>query len=268
MKKVFLMFILSFLSLLFIANSFAGKGTYKAPQMNPPQIDGSLDDWKVDLYQKEKLTVLGAFVLPENKDDLTAEFIAGYNIARNMLYVAVMVTDDKTYAAFPIEDGNSWVNDRVEIYIDGDNSKSDVNYTYITAQQYDVYGPAEQKIKFKGGERLLLNFGVWPEDRPEFVAGVKRTGTKTIYEVGIAVFEKFDTKRAILKPGVTIGFDMAIVDNDDGTDAHSTFFFWTEGPGKFKDETQFGEMVFTAENMSVDSIGKLATQWGSIKQLK
>lgn len=266
-RSYLILFCLSFtLSLLFVIfSASAGKGLYEAPQMNPPTIDGSLADWKVDKLQKEKLQVLGAFVLPENANDLSAKFMAGYNVVTNMLYVAAVVTDDRTYAILPIADPGSWKNDRLEIYIDGDHSKSDTNYTFKTAQQYDIYGPAEEAIKLEGGEKLLLNFGPYPEDRNDFLAAVKRTGTETIYEVGLIVYNEYDKDILKLRPGVTIGFDMAIVDNDDGDDAHSTFFFWTEGPGKFKDETQFGEMIFTSENLAVAPADKLATTWGAIK---
>lgn len=261
-------YLLCLLLLIFCSmNTFAGKGTYYAPQMNPPTIDGSLEDWKSDNLKKEKLSVLGAFVPPDDAKDLSAKWMAGYNMATNMLYVAVIVTDDITYAKLPIEDGGSWENDRLEIYIDGDHSKSDPNYTFKTAQQYDIYGPADQKVKFKGGEKLLLNFGVYPEDRKDWLAAVKRTGTETIYEVGMIVYKEFDKSVLKLAPDVIIGFDMAIVDCDgDDNNKTGTFFFWTEGGGKFKDETQFGEMIFTKENLSVDANGKLASTWGFIKR--
>lgn len=256
----------SLLLILCSINVYAGKGTYYAPQMNPPTIDGSLADWKSDKLQKEKLTVLGAFIMPDDAKDLSARWMAGYNMATNMLYVAVMVTDDIPYAKLPIEDPGSWENDRLEIYIDGDHSKSDQNYSFKTAQQYDIYGPAEQKVKFKGGEKLLLNFGVFPEDRKDWLAAVKRTGTETVYEVGIIIYEEFDKSVLKITPGVTIGFDMAIVDCDgDDNNKTGTFFFWTEGGGKFKDETQFGEMIFTKENLAIDAGGKLTSVWGLIK---
>ncbi len=150
--------LLSLFLLLYSLDAFAGKGIYYAPQMNPPTIDGSLADWKSDSLQKEKLTVLGAFILPDGANDLSAKWMAGYNMNTNMLYIAVMVTDDITYAKLPIEDGGSWENDRLEIYIDGDHSKSDQNYTFKTAQQYDVYGPAEQKVKVQRWGKTFAQF--------------------------------------------------------------------------------------------------------------
>ena len=258
------------LSLFFATEVPAGEGEYKVPQIVPPRIDGSLADWPPELPEAQ-VEALVSLNPPENAADLTARFKAGYSTGTDMLYIAIMVTDDKAYAVFPLTDGGSWKNDRVEIYIDGDHSKNDTDYTFETAQQYDVYGPAEQAAKFEGGEKILLNYPAganqeYPKDRDDYLTGVKRTGTETIYEVALVVYKKFDKSVTQLKAGVTIGFDMAIVDNDDGNDANASFLCWTDGGSKYKDETQFGNMAFTSEFMGVQPAGKLTTTWGAIKK--
>ncbi len=60
---------------------------------------------------------------------------------------------------------------------------------------------------------------------------------------------------------------MAIVDNDDGNNnATGTFFFWSEGGGKFQNETMFGTVVLSAQAAAVSKDGKLSTTWGDIKK--
>ena len=257
-----------FILIMFVASlgalpALAGDRTYEAVQITPPNINGDLSDWPADLATEE-VTILGSFVNPASPADLTAHFMAGYDVAENRLYVAVMLTDDATYAVLPVADGGSWKNDRVEIYIDGDNSKSDTGYTFETAQQYAIYGPAEQAVQLAGGEKLLNNVGEYPADKDDFVAAVKRTGTETIYEVALVIYRTYDADMITLEPGVNIGFDMAVVDNDDGNDDHASFLMWTEGGGKYKDETVFGTMTLSPI-VAVNPAGKLATTWSNLK---
>lgn len=258
-------FIFVILAFILTFSALAGDKTYEAIQINPIKVDGDLSDWPISIKWDE-LNVLGAFVQPTGPDDLTAKFAVAYNQNENRLYIAAKITDDSTFAVKPIEDGGAWENDRLEIYIDGDNSKTDTAYKYETAQQYAVYGPAEQNVKFNGGERSLLNYKA-PYTDDDFLAAVKRTGTETVYEVSLVIYKTFKKDIATLAPGTKIGYDMAIVDNDDGNNnATGTFFFWSEGGGKFQNETTFGTVVLSAQAATVSRDGKLSTTWGDIKR--
>lgn len=262
-KKIVLALVI--ISLLPVLPILAGDKTYEAIKVKPIKVDGDISDWPVNVVWDE-LKVLGAFVQPTGPDDLTAKFAVTYSTEENRIYIAAKITDDATFAVKPIEDGGAWENDRLEIYIDGDNSKKDTAYKYETAQQYAVYGPAEKNVKFNGGERAVLNYKA-PYTDDDFLASVKRTGTLTVYEISLIVYKTFKKDVLTLAPGVKIGYDMAIVDNDDGNNAATgTFFFWSEGGGKFQDETKFGTLILSATAAAVNSNGKLTSTWGSLKK--
>jgi len=199
-----------------------------APPLTGITIDGQLDDWPVAIARHPidkllRVNGIGTGALDgtnlSTSADLSAAFSIGYDPIEQLLYLAVIVRDDKLV----IGHSSHLETDALEVYVDG--LLSDRRLTNLTDKEFlnlDLAdGPVQQYVAIpaKGiiyGQRQATN--------PILMAGsVKKTRTRmaytqkgdvTTYEWVIQVFDRYPDNPTKLEPGKRIGFDLAVVDKD------------------------------------------------------
>jgi RNA polymerase sigma factor (sigma-70 family) len=203
-----------------------------APSMAGITIDGQLDDWPATMprYPIQKLLLYGQIGHPESnllKDtnslassDLSAEFSVGYDPKTQLVYLAVIVRDDKVV----IGHTSPRDTDAVEVFVDGLHGTRSVPNTFSPEEFNKLelpHVPVQQYITIPGEGKI---YGMPQETNPILVAGdLKRTKTRmaykrvkdvTTYEWAIQVFDRYPDRPSKLEPGKRIGFDIAVADID------------------------------------------------------
>jgi RNA polymerase sigma factor (sigma-70 family) len=205
-----------------------GESTVLANPMPAIKVDGVLGDWPVGI---ERHPILKRFAdavaggpmperaAPMDEEDLAAHFSVGYGRAEQRLYVAMVVRDD----VLVVGHGSNTDTDAAEVYVDGLRSGRRIEMPkspwYETTQLSEV--PVQQYVALPGLGRI---YGTSYRTNPILLAGdLNETGTKmafrregdvTTYEWAIQVFDRYPDRPTELRPGKSIGFDLAVVDKD------------------------------------------------------
>jgi hypothetical protein len=222
----------------------------EAPALEGIAIDGDLKDWPVTV---PRYPVRNILIFPPDhgynglKDadlstspDLSVAFSVGYSPAEQVLYLAVIVRDDKLVIGHETNvDG-----DAVEVCIDGRNSKRDLPFPSSTDnpwwEKWDLSTlPVHQYIAIPGEGRI---FGTKYDTNPILMAGdlnrtktqmaFRRQGDIITYEWAVQPFDKYPDEPTRLEPGKAIGFDLAIVDRDvprkisEPEEDHAAWVYW------------------------------------------
>jgi RNA polymerase sigma factor (sigma-70 family) len=202
-----------------------------APALADITIDGQLDDWPAAMprYAIDKLFVaevahgddaLSPGTNLSTSSDLSAAFSVGYDLENQVVYLAVIVRDDKVILGHsrPMD------TDAIEIYIDGlhsERSLTDPGKEEEWAEAGLSKLPVQQYIAIPGNGRI---YGLRRLTNPVLMGGdltktktrmaYNRTGDVTIYEWAIQVFDRYPDIPTWLEPGKRIGFDIAVADKD------------------------------------------------------
>lgn len=188
------------------------------------EIDGDLADWPSDL---ERHPILKQFHTAPmgygglkgadltTSPDLNAWFAAGYDPDAQLVYVAVVVRDDKVVVGHTSHADT----DAVEIYVDGLLANRRVRSWADDMHLEDL--PVQQYIGIPGSGRI---YGTTAGTNPILIAGdlrktktrmkYRRQGDVTTYEWAIQPFDHYPDTPSVLEPGKRIGFDVAVVDKD------------------------------------------------------
>ena len=205
-----------------------------APALAGITIDGQLDDWPPAMprYPIDKFFGDGpgdgrdedgmspGTNLSTSKD-LSAAFSVGYDPANQLVYLGVIVRDDKVVLGHsrPLD------TDAVEVYIDGLHSERRIADPGNDNEAWNQLGlanfPVQQYIAIPGTGRI---YGLRQVTNPVLIAGdlrktktrmaFSRKGDVTTYEWAIQVFDQYPDMPTNLEPGKRIGFDIAIGDKD------------------------------------------------------
>jgi hypothetical protein len=171
----------------------------------PPVIDGKIDDVWAKASVQYISTLVDGQALTGPKD-CSGSFRVLYD-AQN-LYILVDVNDDVLVQDSDAAQG--WLDDRVEIFIDGDNNKSATNDTVDDAQYC-----------FRWNHAVVETPVEWYRS-PGSLAGVQYGIAAT--SSGYLIEVKLPWSAMIGKPagqGQSIGIDVMIDDDDDGGDRDS-----------------------------------------------
>jgi hypothetical protein len=197
-----------------------------------PVLDGNIDEaWFFSTAQTMENTV--ADNAPSSPADCSGTWRALWNW--EALYVMVEVTDDAL-----VNDsgggGSKWLDDSVEIYVDGDNSKATSPDT--NDHQYTIY----------------WNNEVWEEPSaihngaPSLVGvdyAVKTTAEGYLLEIKLP-WMSIMGKAA--EPGQLIGFDVWINDDDDGDGRDSQVSWYSTDGNGWQDPSVWGVAALVAGN--------------------
>ena len=237
-----------------MASAGPEEGLLMSPQTEADvQIDGKLGEWKVGLFTDEQkiiLTKKNGFINSgtiSDDDDFSAVIYTMYD--NSNLYIAAEVTDDATENGYA--GGNNWQNDCIEIWIDGagdDGTMTDRGGNDPDNYQFNVDVNGLPYIYRNDDAAVLL---------AEMETASDIQGTNYILEVQIpfAAIPELD-----LNVNRIMGLGISFVDSDKGVWNH---ILWQ---GDVENEpTQWGDLEFSLENLSVKPAGKLSATWGMMK---
>jgi hypothetical protein len=216
-------------------------------------IDGNLNEWKLNLFVEENKIVLtrdNGFINSgsiDNDDDFSSVTYALYD--DDDLYIAVEVTDDATENSY-IE-GNNWQNDCIEIWIDG--AGDDGTMTDTGGNDPDNY---QFNVDVNGAPYIYRN-----NDASNLLALMETAATMqgTNYTLEIRIpFEAIP--ELDLDANRIMGFSVSFVDSDDGVWNHILWQGETENQ-----PAEWGDLEFSLETLSVEPVSKLSTTWGLMK---
>ncbi|OJJ16475.1 hypothetical protein BKI52_34905 [marine bacterium AO1-C] len=226
-----------------------GAVAYAYP-VNGITVDGNLADWASKGLKKYPIKEIPFGKPSRNEADLSAYFQAGYDLATQSLYIAVVVTDDSHMV---VTDKNAAWNaqDTYMLYLDAKHSPkgSGVLLYEISQNNQKMLDPSDS-----------WDPSVWNATMQNVKFTFKRQGNKSIYE-GVV---KLGTQ---LQVGKTIGMDHLIADRDK-TEAKGTVSYvsWGSEGGKSRMPGRLGDLIIANPNVAMGTIkGKLAWKDQSIE---
>jgi len=220
----------------------------------PPVIDGVIDPAEWGRASSWSVTVDanladgirggangdGAVNPPTSNDDLSFQVFVGYDT--NNLYIAVRVKDDvisTDSADADSANGNTCMDDSVEVFSDGDNS----NFATRNTSDPEVVGTGGQFVITANNAYREMEAGNpgYGDSAPWFA---KTTVTATGYD---AEFRISLQTIGNPKPGDIIGFTVGVNDDDDGGGGERQVM-WVGLPHT---EATYGNLVIGSKSYSV-----------------
>jgi len=213
--------------------------SYTAPKTSAPTIDGVINLTEYPGAAEIKVNTFNAIYDLPSGDDLWEtndhSFSSWVVHDADAIYVAVDVTDDMLVndtAAANSEDQSTWEDDSVEIFFDA---------------QHDHAGqwtPAREPFE---GQYVFTANGAWRDNEannPTFGANADWFAATTKTAGGYRIEFKVK-KSALLNPvdGATLGFHIAVNDDDGSLPAPKTQFGWS---GIAHNETYYGHLTLSA----------------------
>ena len=229
----------------------------------PPVLDGVLGEGEysaaipVHVTFEDPTTPPGISILgdgrklPENPDDLSYTIYAMYD-AEN-LYIAVDVVDD-----IVIKDG-VW-DDVVEIFIDGDDVGND-------HQAENPGNEGFQLLVDTGGDAFTAHSNFGYGTVPGFydaAAGLQARGYVVEFVISLSWIDVIDGEgEAPPGPGSSVGFNVAVDDDDDGGPAVEHYGAWdgSYSDWKYSREDDWGTLHFELPPPTSSA----SSTWGQIK---
>ncbi len=232
--------------------------TLEAPMItSAPTIDGTVGDneWK-PAVATEVTPKTGSWDF--GKTEVSYVFYVMYD--KDWLYVAAKLTDDDIQidsAAKGSIGGNTWQDDSIEIFVDGNNNDAPA-----------AFDPAETPF---GGQHVIT-----ANNAIRFTAGVKSFGDgpgDDFYAVADIKDDNHWEMEARLKltlfdspqQGDVVGFDISTNDDDGGGTEEAALFWTGKPPDIYSHEAQWGDLIFGAP-YAVSPEARLATTWGRIRE--
>lgn len=253
----------------------ATKGAIALPMSTPPIIDGILDfenelwdvagggkdsgssNWCMNYSDSAEDFVTGGDVssgeAPYEAGDCDVSIWAGYDA--NYLYVGVQVADSDIWTEVcgkETANGNTWEDDSVEVFIDGDNSNFPTSDT--TGTNPEVVGTGGQFVitaynSYREAEAGNPGYG----ENKAWYARTELTdaGYQAEFRISLATIGN-------PKQGDIIGFSVAV--NDDDTDG-TRQVIWC---GKTHTEATYGNLLLGPHTYTAPKVAKAPTMDGKV----
>jgi len=213
-KLIYVFFLIFVLSLISTSSAQEADVLIRNPDSAMPVIDGVVDDiWSLSSEQSINVTVSGSD--PSSAADCSGVWRAlwGYEC----IYVLVEVKDESLQADTSIAD--SWQDDSVEFYIDGDNSKGATCDENDHQYAFRWNTMVETPRAYHNGEPSLVGI--------EYA--VATTDSGYLFEIKIPWTSIMGMAPT---PGQEIGIEVWINDDDDGGDRDSQIsWYGSDGNG-------------------------------------
>ena len=213
------------------------QASVEAPALTGIAIDGDLKDWPAAM---PRYAIKNVHDLPtyygynglagddlSTSPDLSAAFSVGYDPNEQVIYLAVIVRDDKPIVGHI----QFWDTDAIEVYVDGRHSETSlpsfpantdwdtVDASALPMLQYiglpgqgRVYGVTMSAGQRRGADNPILMFGDISKTKTRMA--YRRAGDVTTYEWAVQPFDRYPDKPTQLVPFKKIGLDIAVVDKD------------------------------------------------------
>ena len=259
-KMILLLVITAMMGCPYILMSAMAVDTLEAPMVkNAPVIDGTVDEseWK-PAVMTEVTPKTGSWDFGET--EVSYVFYVMYD--ETWLYVAAKLTDDDIQidsAPKGSIGGNTWQDDSVEIFVDGNHNRSadafDAAETPFGGQHVIT---ANNAVRFTDG---VKDFGDRPDD--DFYAEADIKDNKHWEMEARMKLTLFGSP----KQGDIVGFNISTNDDDGGGDEESALFWTGEPPNIYSNEAVWGDLFFGAPYAvsSTSPAGKLLVTWGQLR---
>jgi len=226
------------------------------------KLDGNLSEWPGNVPWHKVEHTMG-WTTPKDDEDGSFEFACVAD--EKFLYVAIKIWDDEKCVDEDVGD-SVYLDDSIELYVDGDNSKAaeyEADVSQITIGRYNIDEDPEAPMlnAYTGGNN---------QGQPASATGTMVAVVDTDYGYAMEVAVPLESFNIELDDGTVIGFNVQLNDDDDGGDRDHKLS-WSEkeregGETAYLNPSVFGELVFLRDFLAVSAEGKLATTWASIKR--
>lgn len=224
---------------------------------NTVKLDGDLNDfaWQFSPWHTINNDE-GTQPAPDGNDATCSFSVVADN---EWLYVAFRITDDEILTG-EVTGNDLWQDDSVEVYIDANHART------------DTYEPDDAQITIGADNIELGNIeepdlgGTGDGATTGTQAAVVESDDGWIVEAAIPLSnDKWDIEP---EDGLVIGFNVHFNDDDDGGDRdHKLIWSLNDVDDASWDNTsRFADLEFVAQQLAVDSDGKLSITWGQIKR--
>ncbi len=234
--KISISFFLIFLSPNLIAGNGAVSLVYPV-ETNSIIIDGNVNDWPDTIKKVMIEREFSGNEMPV-ESDFSAYFQTAYDAKTGALYVAIVVNDDSHIHTEP--DPDKWLEqDNVTLYLDVHHTENGSG-----SQLYLMMDDNKLINGITGHWDPAIETATWETAD----AKMRRSGTQSIYEY------KFEIGRNT-SAGITVGFDLLIVDVDqeDVETNTNALYIWGPFGGKSQSSRRVGDLVLmtTSEDAGV-----------------
>jgi len=228
------------ITLLFFCtvNVFANNGAiaYSYP-MEHISIDGNLDDWPSNLTKYPIKIISKRGVKPNSHKDFNANFMVGYNLENNSIYLALVVHDESFVIDRSVKP--QWSQqDKHLLYIDPTHSKrGSCPISYAST-------PIKREM---GGSDFSWDPQVINANWNNVELQISRQNNKTIYEYRIELES--------LSANSVIGLDHVLYDKDvtdNGSDY--SYIMWGNFSGKSGAPNRTGDLLLLENNEALSTI--------------
>ena len=230
---------------------------YECAFPNTVVLDGNLND---DSWQYAPWHTIGHDEGTQPAPDPTDALCSFAAVADSeWLYVAFKITDD-TIVTGETMGANLWQDDSIEIYIDAYNAET---ATYEVDDSQITIGAVNMELK-NIEEPELGGTGDGPNTGTQ--AAVVSSADGWIVEAAVPL--KNDKWDIVPEDGKIIGFNIHFNDDDDGGDRdHKLIWSLNDVDDQsWQNTTRFADLKFVNVSLAVEPEGKLAANWGQIKQ--
>jgi hypothetical protein len=189
----------------------------------PPTIDGQMDDIYRAASKERVVLVDPELAAPDDYLDCFGEAWLLWD--ENNIYILVKVVDDEISST----GANSYENDSIEYYFDGDNSK-------VVGPPYDGFDDVQMRIEYQDGddETLYDTFPAGSEGAVGDWEAIDGDAFGYIIECAIPL------AGVNVEPGSIFGFEIQINDRDN--EARETMLrWWGTNNNAWQDASLFGE---------------------------
>ena len=198
-------------------------------------VDGDLSDWPQNIIRYPLVYDPDEEILYADSTSFVGDFRVGYNAAKNLLYVAVEVSDDSVVPDAGDGEALPWTQDSCELFVELGHSNEKVRPVqfFLRGSTLGVFGRELQESEVTAKAQ-------WEERR-----------WRVEWAIDIGQLSQGAIK---IGPDMELGFDIAIVDVDEDVDASIRYISWTAGSEQFLDSNQLGDLLFFAPNFAFENV--------------
>jgi hypothetical protein len=225
----------------------------------PPTLDGNLADWA----QANFVSVTpanGIFDTESATTDDAADLSFSFAVRNDdrYLYVAIHVVDDllvlDTNPDPTEKDARAWMDDAIEIFIDGDHSHSPdardaAGLEFKTGGEFSVVANGAVTSKMSGVPLKNGDADYWtshgsysPAPAPAYQAPWDNSAKSYVIEARF----NYRIMGESVGPGSIIGFTISAHDDDDGGNRDAALYWKGTGSSNWKNEAGWGDLVLSA----------------------
>ena len=230
-----------------------------------PVMDGDLSDWEPSTFIRVTPQT-GTFDAESDSTDDPNDLSFAFGVVNDdrYLYVAVKITDDllvlDTNRDSSDRDARAWMDDAVEIFIDGDHSHSPdardpEGVEFETGGEFSIVANGAVTSRMSGFPLTNGDPGYWTSagsyGPPPGAAYQSPWDSQT---QGFVVEARFNYRimGASVGPGSRIGFTVSAHDDDDGGGRDAGLYWKGLSPHCWKNEAGWGDLILSrSETTSV-----------------